>query len=96
MENIRYTQHLKFRLELRNIPYELPLQIYKDADACYFDHGTQSYVALKTTKYKNKLRDMIVIYEKGQYVKLITIHPLKEGQRENRIKSGRWTKIEKA
>jgi len=26
-------------------------------------------------------------------VKLLTIHPLKEGQKDNRIKSGRWRKL---
>jgi len=32
-------------------------------------------------------------YEAEDYAKLLTIHPLKEGQKENRINSGRWRKI---
>jgi len=30
---------------------------------------------------------------KEDFVKLLTIHPLKEGQKDNRIKSGRWRRI---
>jgi hypothetical protein len=36
-----------------------------------------------------KLREVMVAYDiKEQTVKLLTIHPLKEGQKENRLKSG--------
>jgi hypothetical protein len=41
-----------------------------------------------------KERDVMVAYNfEGGDVKLLTIHPLKEGQKENRIKSGRWRKL---
>jgi hypothetical protein len=42
----------------------------------------------------NKSRDVMVAYAvKKDSVKLLTIHPLKEGQKANRVKSGRWRKI---
>ena len=42
----------------------------------------------------NKLREVMVAYIVDQDIaKLLTIHPLKEEQKENRIKSGRWRKI---
>jgi hypothetical protein len=41
-----------------------------------------------------KERDIMVAYNyKGENVKLLTIHPFKEGQKENRIKSGRWRRL---
>jgi hypothetical protein len=41
-----------------------------------------------------KERDIMVAYKyEGENVKLLTIHPLKEGQKENRIKSGRWRRL---
>jgi len=36
---------------------------------------------------------MVAYTLKGEDVILLTIHPLQEGQKENRIKSGRWRKL---
>jgi len=42
----------------------------------------------------NKSREVMVAYVMEEdYANLLTIHPLKEGQKENRINSGRWRKI---
>jgi len=42
----------------------------------------------------DKERDIMVAYKhEGEDVKLLTIHPLKTGQKENRIQIGRWRKI---
>jgi hypothetical protein len=42
----------------------------------------------------NRFREVMVAYVmEGDTVKLLTIHPLKDGQKENRVKSGRWRKI---
>ena len=42
----------------------------------------------------NKTREVMVAYLiEEDYAKLLTIHPLKEGQKENRVKTGRWRKI---
>jgi hypothetical protein len=42
----------------------------------------------------NKIRDVMIAYIiKEDFVKNLTIHPLKERQKENRLKSGRWRKI---
>lgn len=51
-------------------------------------------VAIKIIKFKNKLREIAVIYEEiNEQINLITIHPLKNYQKISRIKSGRWVKI---
>jgi hypothetical protein len=36
---------------------------------------------------------MVAYIVDNDIIKLLTIHPLKGGQKENRIKSGRWRKI---
>jgi len=41
-------------------------------------------------KYSKHIETRI---EEGVDVRLLTIHPLKEGQKENRIQSGRWRRI---
>jgi hypothetical protein len=46
------------------------------------------------TEINNKIKEVMVAYTvEGERLKLLTIHPLKKGQKENRIKSGRWRKI---
>jgi len=94
MKKIVYSQHLIFRLKLREIPYLLPKRIYQTSKEHYFDKETLKKLAVKKVKFKEKFRDMAVIYEEinGQ-INLITIHPLKKYQKISRIKSGRWQKL---
>jgi hypothetical protein len=41
-----------------------------------------------------KMREVMVAYIlEGDTAKIVTIHPLKEKQKENRIKMGRWRKV---
>lgn len=90
---IKYSNHLRFRLGLRNILYDLPKDVYNYSAEHYYDTITRYYVAVKTVKYKKKRREMAVIYKEDEgIVEIITIHPLKRGQKENRVKRGRWTK----
>jgi len=91
MKQIIYSIHLMFRLKLREISYYLPKEIYQTSQEHYFDKQTLKKVAVKKVKFKNKLREMAVVYDEinGQ-INLITIHPLKEYQKISRIKSGRW------
>ena len=40
------------------------------------------------------LREVMIAYEEqGETVLIITVHPLKKGQKENRISTGRWVKL---
>ena len=42
----------------------------------------------------NEIRDVMIAYVlEEDFVTLLTIHSLKTGQKENRVKSGRWRKI---
>ena len=94
MKKIVYSSHLRLRLKLREIPYLLPKEIYQTSKEHYFDKETLKKVAINRVKFKEKLREMAVIYEEiNNQINLITIHPLKKYQKISRIKSGRWQKI---
>ncbi|GIW48415.1 MAG: hypothetical protein KatS3mg078_2292 [Deltaproteobacteria bacterium] len=92
---IKYSKHLENRLSLRKIEYELPKIIFEQSNERYYDEETGHFIAIMEVALYNKLRDVMVAYiiEKD-CAKLLTIHPLKKGQKENRVKSGRWRKIE--
>lgn len=48
---------------------------------------------MKITFY-GRIREIMIAYTiEEDYAKLLTIHPLKNEQKENRIKTGRWRKI---
>lgn len=91
---IKYSKHIETRLALRKIEYDLPQRIYENAEERFMDAETGHIIAVKKVIIYGKERDVMVAYEhKDADVKLLTIHPLKEGQKENRIQSGRWRKI---
>jgi len=94
MKKIVYTPHLVFRLKFREIPYTLPKEIYQSSKEHYFDGATLRKIAVKKIKFKNRLREMAVVYEETeQEIHIITVHPLKNYQKKSRVNSGRWQKI---
>jgi hypothetical protein len=94
MKKILYSSHLILRLKLREIPYSLPKKIYQTSKEHYFDRETGKKIAIGKVRYKNKLREMTVVYEEiNEQINLITIHPLKKYQKLSRINSGRWQKL---
>ncbi len=91
---ILYSQHLEKRLQLRNIEYELPETIFNRSNERYLDEETGYLIATITIELYGKIREVMLAYIiEGDYAKLLTIHPLKEGQKEKRVRSGRWRKI---
>jgi len=89
-----YSQHIKNRLRLRRIEYDLPKRIFEQAKDIYSDNDTGYIIATMKTVLYNKVKDVMVAYIiEGESTKLLTIHPLKKGQKENKIESGRWRKI---
>jgi hypothetical protein len=92
---IKYSEHLENRLSLRKIEYQLPRRIFELSNERYFDEETGHFIAIMGIElYNNKQREVMVAYEiKGDMATLLTIHPLKENQKDNRVKSGRWRKI---
>ena len=91
---IIYSQHIENRLRLRRIEYDLPKTVFEQATERYFDNETRYYIAVGRAVLYNKVRDIMVAYDiVGENVTLLTIHPLKKGQKENRIESGRWREM---
>ncbi len=93
-KKIIYTTHLLSRINIRRIPRGLPLQIYKNSDNYYFDIETNLFIAVKAVgRGKNKKKYALAFEVKNDTIFLITIHPIKKNQEENRIRSKRWQKI---
>jgi hypothetical protein len=95
LTDIKYTDHLKRRLKLREIPEDWPRKIVQEAQIYYHDNRTNNLIAIGKRLYKGKSRNIMVAFEeKLDTLELITIHPLKENQKKRRIERGRWTKYE--
>jgi hypothetical protein len=91
---IKYSAHLEFRLKVREISYDLPLKIFREAKEHYYDTATKHCVAVGQVKFEGKLREMALSYErKGRLIVLITIHPIGPNQKNSRIISGRWKRL---
>ena len=91
MKRVVYTKHLLYRLEVRGITRAVPEQIVRTATERYFDTSTEHFVAVKQVWYLGKIRDMMVAYQESKtIIELITIHPLKQDQKDGRLSSGRW------
>lgn len=90
----KYSEHLKTRIAIRKIEHELPQKIFENAAERFIDTATGHTIAVTKALMYGKERDVMIAYNyEGTDVKLLTIHPLKEGQKENRIKSGRWRRL---
>ena len=71
---------------MRKIDYDLPRIIYEQSGERYFDVETGHLIALMKIKLYNKKREVMVAYLKeGENIKLLTIHPLKEGQKKTEL-----------
>ena len=80
---------------LRKIDYGLPRKIFDQSHERYIDKETKHIIATMKVKLYNRLREVMLAYIVDHDIAtLLTIHPLKEGKKENRIKSGRWRKID--
>jgi hypothetical protein len=93
MTKANYTNHLENRLKLRNINHDLPKKIYVEAKDRYYDEETGHEIAVMEVDLYNKKREVMLAYSvESDAVNLLTVHPLKTGQKENRIQAGRWRK----
>jgi len=91
---IKYSDHIINRMQLRKIEHGLPKKIVIESNERYIDSETGHTIALMVVDLYNKNREVMVAYiVEENSAKLLTIHPLKQGQKENRIKSGRWRRI---
>jgi hypothetical protein len=86
-----YSKHLETRLSIRGIEYDLPRVVFEKAEERFEDTATGHEIAVSKADLHGRDREVMVAYTSREgHVKLLTIHPLKKGQKENRISSGRW------
>jgi len=94
VKQIKYTEHIENRLLLRKIDHDLPKKVFEESRERYYDNETGHLIAVSKAELYGKTRDVMVAYlVEGDIAKLLTIHPLKEGQKEERVAAGRWRKI---
>lgn len=94
MTNLIYTDHLKTRLKIRNIPENYPEEIFLNPEQKLKDNIEDHLIAVKKLVYNGKLRNMMIAYdESNDQVSIITIHPITLKDINNRRRAGRWTKL---
>lgn len=92
---IEYSQHIEARLQMRGIDYALPKRIFEDARERYLDRHTGHLIAIMNAELYGKTREVMTAYVATQdHITLLTIHPLKTGQKNGRVRSGRWRRIQ--
>ena len=88
---VRSSKHLFMRLAVRGIPHGLPRVIFQRARRRCYDTIEKVEIAILKTKLYGRRRDVMIAYRREPTsVLIVTIHPLKRGQFENRVRSGRW------
>lgn len=90
---VKYTEHLKMRLKMREIPDSYPRTIYENFEQKFYDTIEERYIAVKKLEYNGKIRPMMIAYEEKEgIVEIVTIHPITEEKVINREMGGRWMK----
>ena len=88
--NVVLSKHFVVRKELRSIPDGMAETIFTQANEHYKDTRTNYFIAVKRMKFQGAERDMALTYSITEdKIELVTLHPLKDGQRENRVRSRR-------
>ncbi|MBL7150609.1 hypothetical protein ISS86_01620 [Candidatus Microgenomates bacterium] len=91
---IIYSEHLKNRIKQRGFPDHYPKEIYDEPKFKFRDILENNFIAIKKMLYGGKMKEIMICYtKKGQDVKIISIHPIRNNQIQNRIKNKRWIKI---
>ncbi|PKB72654.1 MAG: hypothetical protein BZY75_05765 [SAR202 cluster bacterium Io17-Chloro-G7] len=92
----RYSRHSLERQVLRELPPGMAEVVFSQADNHYYDSLTRALVAVKRMLFQGVERDVALTYlwNVEQEIICITIHPLKDGQKERRVQNERWTPYE--
>lgn len=86
---VRYSAHLRFKLQVRKIPADLPERIYRESNQRFFNHHSVRHIAVMETRYQHRRTLMMIAYDQfPDYVEIITIHPITKTQIEERLQNG--------
>jgi len=92
MAQIRYHDHLEGVLQQRGLPRDWPREIIRKSIDRYRDVQTGYPVAVEEREVSNVKCEVAVVYDElpGGELLAITIFVLDPGERERRIRQGRW------
>jgi hypothetical protein len=90
MIKIEYTNHLQNRIKSRKISKRIINKILKYPNFLLFDTLNQTKIAIGEV---NNIYYMIAYVDDKNKLKVITIHPIKKSQIDNRLQRKRWIKI---
>ena len=94
MKKVIYTSHLEFRLKKRGIPHDIPKRIYRDSNEKYYDNIAGHKIAVSRLDYSGREREVMIAYDEFEdRIEIVTVHPLKWMQKQQRIKNRRWIGI---
>jgi hypothetical protein len=87
-----YSDHLRFKIRVRQIPEDLPERIYRESRQRYYNHHSVRHIAVMETHYQRRRILMMIAYDQLlDHVEIITIHPITKQQIQDRLTTGRWT-----
>jgi hypothetical protein len=94
LKKIVYTSHLEFRLDKRGIPHDIPRRIYQDSNEKYYDTITGHIIAVDRLDYSGREKEVMIAYDEFEdRIEIVTVHPLKWMQKQQRVNSRRWVSI---
>lgn len=89
---IRYSDHLRFKLRVREIPERIPEWIYRESRQRYYNHHSLRRIAVMEVRYFQRRTLMMIAYDHlPDHVEIVTIHPITQDQIQDRLRTGRWT-----
>jgi hypothetical protein len=89
---VKYSDHLQFRMNMRRIPKQMPERIYYDSTQRYYNHHTLRRIAVMEVYYQRRRTLMMIAYDQfPDYAEVITIHTITRQQIREHVEIGRWT-----
>ncbi len=90
--SVIYSDHVKRRMQERNVPKSLVQLVLKLPDQIFLDTVTGYYVHIKQVMFKGKLRYIAVSVDKSTIPTsvIISVHPVRERDVVSRTERKRW------
>lgn len=93
---IVYSEHLKYRINMRGIPYKAPRRIVLTSPERYFDIATNYMIAIGDLNLSGSRKLVTVVYDiiDPDTTKIVTAQFITRAKILSRIKIRRWIKKE--
>ena len=70
---VKYSDHLQFKIRVREIPASLPERIYRESAQRYYNHHTLRHIAVMQVYYQRRRTLMMIAYDQHpDHVEIIT------------------------